>query len=59
MFVKYYPNRLTFFVNILAIVRLGCIFRFSHILPEIDPLFIQTLISIAISDVSCVLRVRV
>ena len=34
MFVKYYPNRLIFFVNILAIVPLGCIVRFSHILPE-------------------------
>jgi len=32
--VKYYPSRLIFFVNILAIVPLGCIIRFSHILPE-------------------------
>jgi hypothetical protein len=34
MFIKYYPSRLIFFVNILAIVPLGCIVRFSHILPE-------------------------
>jgi Protein of unknown function (DUF2809) len=34
MFVKYHLNRLIFFVNILAIVPLGCIVRFSHILPE-------------------------
>gem|GEM_PF-3139920 len=34
MSVKYYPSRLIFLVNILAIVPLGCIIRFSHILPE-------------------------
>ncbi len=34
MFIKYYPSRLIFFVNILTIVPLGCIVRFSHILPE-------------------------
>ena len=37
MFIKYYPSRLIFFVNILAIVPLGCIVRFSHILPEYLP----------------------
>jgi Protein of unknown function (DUF2809) len=34
MFRKSYSSRLVFLVNILAIVPLGCIVRFSHILPE-------------------------
>jgi hypothetical protein len=34
MFTKSYPIRLIFFVNLLAIVPLGYIVRFSHILPE-------------------------
>jgi hypothetical protein len=34
MSTKSYPSRLVFFVNILAIVPLGYIVRFSHILPE-------------------------
>jgi Protein of unknown function (DUF2809) len=34
MFAKSYRSRLVFFVNILAIVPLGYIVRFSHILPE-------------------------
>jgi glycopeptide antibiotics resistance protein len=34
MFIKFYPKRAIFFVNLLAIVPLGYIIRFSHILPE-------------------------
>jgi hypothetical protein len=34
MSIKSYSKRLIFLVNILGIVPLGCVVRFSHILPE-------------------------
>jgi Protein of unknown function (DUF2809) len=34
MSIESYPKRLIFLINILAIVPLGCVVRFSHILPE-------------------------